>query len=135
MESPESELIEMSARASDAADAAPQRWPMPRQYPRLLARDLPFHQSSGKFYTLSRCEDRFLWWEARRPRSWSQLVLSLPTTKFILVLMLVYTLMVLLFALILLAVNQGDCPLDGPNGALTLPATLAHTGPTPCASH
>lgn len=121
MDSPQSELIEMSSRASDEVDAAPKRWATNTNplYPRLLARDLPFHQSSGKFKGLVREDSRFLWWEARRPRSWSQLIISMPTTKFILVLMVLYTVMVLFFALILLAVNEGDCPLEGPGGPLS----------------
>ena len=86
--------------------------------PRLLERDLHFSQSAGKF-ALKRKDGRFLWWEAKRPRNWFHLLLTLPTTKFMLVLMALYTLIVIIFAFIFLALNTNPaeaCRLDHHHG-------------------
>lgn len=88
--------------------------------PRLLPRDRPFHQSSGKFDSLSRDDRRFLWHEAVRPRSWFHLLLTIPTTKFLLILTLIYTVFIVLFAFIFLALNNDTyCALDRPGQDFT----------------
>ena len=113
-------LVELHASGGDSAleQHAEQR------APRLLTRDRPFRQSSGKFEGLIRKDRRFLWHELWRPRSWFHLLLSFPTTRFLLVLALLYTLVVLTFALVFLALAH-ECELVQPGQSFTFLAAFS----------
>ena len=86
---------------------------------RFIARDRPWNQASGKF-TLSRRDFRFFVWFGARPKDWFQFALSLPTTAFILLFVVLYVFVTLLFGLVYVTVHsKPDCDLSE-NGDLRL---------------
>ena len=89
------------------------------QEPRLIPRDRPFFQSSGKV-RLGRRDPRFFLWFGANPRDWLNLMLTLPTTAFVFFFMITYSLVILIFAAIYVALDASpDCRISVEGESLT----------------
>jgi hypothetical protein len=83
---------------------------------RLIARGQPFHQSEGKF-RLSRSDPRFFWWFLLKAKHWVALGMQMPTTAILLFIACTYTLLVVLFASIYIALaSSNECAIGDGDG-------------------